>query len=152
MKRIGLIFILMGITSFVFAQPAKLSDEKRKEFEAQKVAFFTQEMRLTPEEASVFWPLYNEMQLKVRVQGDKIRDLSRGKNRETKELTEQEAAKYIETLLASEKATQEIKKEYFDKLTKALSAKKVWLMVEAEQRFHRQLWKKMGKCPLPAQK
>mgnify|MGYP000171632369 CR=1 FL=1 len=49
----------------VWAQD-KLTDEKRKEFDAQKVAFFTQELDLSPAEAAVFWPLYNEMQKKNR--------------------------------------------------------------------------------------
>ena len=67
-------------------------------------------------------------------------------------MTEQQALKNLQTLLAAEQAMRDIKKEYIDKLTKALSAKKVWMMIEAEQKFHHQLWKKMGKGPSPVQK
>ena len=48
---------MVGFGFSLFAQSGKLSEDKRKEFEAQKVAFFTQEMDLTPEEATKFWPL-----------------------------------------------------------------------------------------------
>ena len=48
---------MVGVGFSLFAQSGKLSEDKRKEFEAQKVAFFTQEMDLTPEEATKFWPL-----------------------------------------------------------------------------------------------
>ena len=39
---------MVGFGFSLFAQSGKLSEDKRKEFEAQKVAFFTQEMDLTP--------------------------------------------------------------------------------------------------------
>ena len=137
MKKVSLIILMVGFGFSLFAQSGKLSEDKRKEFEAQKVAFFTQEMDLTPEEATKFWPLYNEMQQKIRVENDKIRDLTCRKDKKE---------------LSAEKAVRDIKKEYIEKLTKALSAKKVWMMIEAEQKFHHQLWKKMGKYPAPAQK
>lgn len=76
MKKVGLVILMIGLSFSLFAQSGKLSEEKRKEFEAQKVAFFTQEMDLSPEEAAVFWPLYNEMQQKLRVENDKIRNLT----------------------------------------------------------------------------
>ena len=63
MKNIILIVLLLWSGVGVWAQD-KLTDEKRKEFDAQKVAFFTQELDLSPAEAAVFWPLYNEMQKK----------------------------------------------------------------------------------------
>ena len=66
MKNIILIVLLLWSGVGVWAQD-KLTDEKRKEFDAQKVAFFTQELDLSPAEAAVFWPLYNEMQKKNRV-------------------------------------------------------------------------------------
>ena len=142
-----------GFGFSLFAQSGKLSEDKRKEFEAQKVAFFTQEMDLTPEEATKFWPLYNEMQQKIRVENDKIRNLAcRKDKKEASEVTEQQALKNLATILSAEQAVRDIKKEYIEKLTKALSAKKVWMMIEAEQKFHHQLWKKMGKCPVPARK
>ena len=153
MKRIGLIILMMAVGFSLFAQSGKLSEDKRKEFEAQKVAFFTQEMELTPEEATKFWPLYNEMQQKMRVENDKIRNLAcRKDKKEASEVTEQQALKNLATILSAEQAVRDIKKEYFEKLTKALSARKVWMMIEAEQKFHHQLWKKMGKYPAPAQK
>ncbi len=144
---------MVGFGFSLFAQSGKLSEDKRKEFEAQKVAFFTQEMDLTPEEATKFWPLYNEMQQKIRVENDKIRDLTcRKDKKEVPEVTEQQALKNLEIMLSAEQAVRDIKKEYIEKWTKALSAQTVGMMIEAEQKFHHQLWKKMGKYPAPAQK
>ena len=66
MKGLLVVYILIFIGFEVFGQ-GKLTDEKRKEFDAQRVAFFTQELDLSPAEAAVFWPLYNEMQKKKKV-------------------------------------------------------------------------------------
>ena len=153
MKKIGLIILMMGFGFSLLAQSGKLSEDKRKEFEAQKVAFFTQEMDLTPEEAIKFWPLYNEMQQKIRVENDKIRELTcRKDKKEIPEVTEQQALKNLETILSAEQSVRNIKKEYIEKSAKALSADKEWIMIEAEQKFHHQLWEQMAKCPVPARK
>ena len=57
--------ILFGSMSlFVGAQdhePPELSLERLKEIQAQRAAFITTELSLTPEESQRFWPLYNEM-------------------------------------------------------------------------------------------
>ena len=52
MKILILMVVVWGSTLSLCAQ-GKLSEEKRKEFEAQKVAYFTQTLDLTPEEAAV---------------------------------------------------------------------------------------------------
>ena len=100
----------------------------------------------------MFWPLYNEMQQKLRVENDKIRNLTCKKDKGTPVATEEQAKKNLKTVLDAEQALCDIKKEYTDKLLKVLPAKKVWMMIEAEQKFRHQLWKKMGKDPAPVQK
>lgn len=145
MKKIILIIGIIVWNFSLFAQIKPLSEEKRKEFEAQKVAFFTQEMKLTPEEASKFWPLYNEMQTKIRTEGDKVKSVIR--NQKIKEPSEKQALESINTILDTETKMQAIKKEYYQKIIQVLSAKKLWLMMKAERDFHHQLWKKLDKCP-----
>ena len=106
MNRILLILVLFVFSLPVWAQDGKLTEEKRKEFEAQKVAFFTQEMNLSPEEAAVFWPLYNEMQQKMTEQWNKVkctRDISDA------DMTEEMALKQITDIQAAEVRVQEIK-------------------------------------------
>jgi hypothetical protein len=146
MKKIitltGMLFLLLPL----FAQKEEggpLSEEKRKEFEAQKVAFFTQEMKLTPEEAIKFWPLYNEMQ-------DKIKEASRpawGLHDKSTDLSDEQARVNIETVLSMEEAMLKIRGEYYQKIMREISARKVWLMLDAERNFHRQLVKRIGGSP-----
>ena len=82
MKKL-LVILLIFVQGVGFAQE-RLSEEKRKEIESQKIAFFTKELDLSPEEAVKFWPLYNEMGKKVReAEGEmrkKARDMRDAKN------------------------------------------------------------------------
>ncbi|MEG2277307.1 MAG: hypothetical protein RSC80_05655 [Odoribacter sp.] len=135
----GILFVLLVFSnSFVFAQ-GKLSDEKRKEFDAQKVAFFTQELDLSPSEAAKFWPLYNEMQKKTRSIEMEIR-----KSMHTvKELKESQYEDAVNQLLNYENEIQIIKKEYYQKMLRELPASKIWKLNEAERKFHRQLFDRL---------
>ncbi|MBO5804759.1 MAG: hypothetical protein J6R25_06810 [Bacteroidales bacterium] len=55
-----LISILMAFP--MTGQPQKKQEERpfREKVEATKVAYFTEKLNLTPEEAQVFWPIYNK--------------------------------------------------------------------------------------------
>lgn len=142
------ILFLLGLmlNMAVYAQNGKLSEEKRREFEAQKVAFFTQQLELTPTEAAVFWPLYNEMQKKIReiefsIKKD-VRDVL-----EAKGLTEKDFQEAVKKMLKKDKMVQNTKEEYYLKLMAVVPASKIWKLNEAERKFHRQLFDKLRKEP-----
>lgn len=143
MKKLFLILsICVGFASYMYAQPGHLSDEKRKEFEAQKIAFFTQELELSPEEAALFWPLYNEMQRKKNELEVQRRNAFHA-IREKKNVTDAEYSAYIEAMLQMEQRMIDLKKEYYGKMVKSISATKVWRLENAERKFHRQLFNKL---------
>ena len=127
MKNIILIVLLLWSGVGVWAQD-KLTDEKRKEFDAQKVAFFTQELDLSPAEAAVFWPLYNEMQKK---------------NREIEADMRKSFHEAIGKMLGYEARLHEVKKEYYQKMIQVVPASKIWKLSDAERKFHRQLFDKL---------
>lgn len=52
-KYLLILFIMLGVLSQIKAQ----NGEK---IQALKIAFITQKLQLTPEEAQKFWPVYNE--------------------------------------------------------------------------------------------
>ncbi len=52
-----LFFALLSV--FAMGQPP-VSQEQRDEVEARRIGFITNEVQLTPEEAQVFWPVYNK--------------------------------------------------------------------------------------------
>ncbi|HBO25422.1 hypothetical protein [uncultured Culturomica sp.] len=145
------LLIIIGLLSgtTLWAQNNKLSEEKRDEFEAQKAAFFTQALDLTPQEAVSFWPLYNEMFKKIREKDMEMRKKAKVM-RETKNLTEADARKYVEGSLAAEQQMLDIKKQYYQKLLEVIPAKKIAKLDWVERKFHRQLLDKMRKCSQPS--
>mgnify|MGYP003531372575 FL=1 len=62
MNRALAILISILIVFPMAGQSQKKQDEKpfREKVEATKVAYFTKKLNLTPEEAQVFWPVYNK--------------------------------------------------------------------------------------------
>lgn len=143
------VFLLAGFT--LSAQKEGMSDERRQEFEAQKVAFFTQALDLTPNEAAAFWPLYNEMRKKIRENERAMRRQVMEVNNNPN-LTAAQAKEAINKKMAAEEKMLSLKKEYYQKMIAAIPAQKVWKLDGVESKFHRQLFDKLKKHPLPEQK
>lgn len=142
MKKI-LVILLMMIHCVGFAQE-KLSEEKRKEFDSQKIAFFTQELDLSPVEATKFWPLYNEMRKKIREVESSMRKKAL-EIKESKDVKEDVYKQAVMEVLSREQKMQDIKKEYFVKMLDVIPASKLWKLDEAERKFHRQLFARLKK-------
>ena len=60
MKRLLLIIIVITISISLNAQKGRYMSNLREEINNARIAFFTTEIGLTPEEAKVFWPLYEK--------------------------------------------------------------------------------------------
>ena len=73
MKLYVILFVL--VSCFTFAQG---NQEKREKIKALKVAFLTEKLALTSDEAQKFWPIYNafeEKQFEIRYK--KLRGLGK---------------------------------------------------------------------------
>ena len=71
MKRILTIAVsLFVISASCFAQEAPAQKKHNGErAQAEKIGYITQRLQLTPEEAQVFWPVYNES----KMEGEAVR-------------------------------------------------------------------------------
>jgi tellurite resistance protein len=139
------LMILVAVVAFNALQTAHAQDElepsKRERLEALKVAYLTQELSLTPEEAQQFWPLYNEMAKKLR----DIRKEQRGNRMDAKEnfdsMSDAELSAAIDKELAYEQQELDLKKEYNAKFKKILPIKKVAKLHASEKGFRKELLK-----------
>ncbi|WP_276480423.1 hypothetical protein [Paraflavitalea pollutisoli] len=126
MKKLLLIVSLfLTLASAVVAQ----SDDDDKKtpggrVEALKIAYLTQKLNLSPDEAQKFWPIYNKYAAEIR----KVRIDGRV-NKETEIEIE-------EKMLA-------IRKKYNSEFTKALSPEKVNAFFKAEKDFGTVLQKEL---------
>lgn len=114
------------------------NDERRDKIESRieskKIAFITQKLDLSPQEAQQFWPVYNEYQ-------DKLKDARNRNNQELNEdnLTEKDAENFLDNLLGWEQLEIDLKKEYFNKLKGIVGSKKVARLYILEKEFREEL-------------
>lgn len=130
------LFVLVA-TWMTVAQPPLMSKEARERIEAQRVAFITQQLRLTPDEAARFWPIYNEYR-------DALKDMREDFERpDLESITDEEAAALIEKQLQQEQRKLELKRNLLARLRTVVSARKVLMLQRAENEFNRELLRKV---------
>lgn len=120
----------------------------RQQIKSERVAFITDALSLSVEEAQKFWPVYNDYNKKV----DNLRDQkhsemtairSKGEN-----ISEKEYQKFIERYIFFIESETALKKGYQKDLLKTFTPKKIYLLYKAEKDFKRNLVKGLrGKRP-----
>ena len=133
MKKVITISLLLIMTIMVNAQDKRFSPEK---FEADLKAYITKEASLTPQEADKVYPVFRELREKQRVIYDKMRKL--GMNKPVGD----EACK--QAIVEYDKLNLELRQldvDYHKRMIKMVSASKVYEIMQAENRFHRQMMK-----------
>ena len=120
-----------------FAQRGGNWRGEREKLEALKVAFITQELALSPEEAQQFWPVYNAMEeelktLRKEKWGNRIK-AGAGLNFDT--MTDEELEERLDKEFESIEQETAIKRKYFEQLKGVIPMRKVVLLYRAEERF-----------------
>ncbi len=140
-KYIILLFISFTITFSSLAQESK--SNKEQEIKSQKIAFFTDKMGLTPEEAQVFWPIYNDYWAK------KNKIIADRKDKMTyfadhnENMNNDEMVKYADRYIRYEMELAELLDEYHLKFKKILPIEKVMKIYLADYEFKTYLLKKI---------
>ncbi len=106
-----------------------------------KVAYITEHLNLTSKEAQTFWPIYNQYQDKMNVLREKEWGEIRKKMRDIDSLSEKEASELLTSFVNLKDDQQKLDKGLYAQLSKALSAKKTFLLIKTEDDFKRQLIK-----------
>ena len=103
-------------------------------------------INLTPEEAQVFWPVYNEIANKKAELQKQVREsykaLLKALNEEG--TTDKEIDKLLDNYLAAKQAVKDAGKGEVDKYRKVLPGKKVAKLYVAEEKFRRQHIRNLG--------
>lgn len=141
MKRMKSTFlVLLALPTLVMAQPDAKDDRRMDEIRAQKVAYLTTKLELTPAEAQQFWPVYNEYsQKKEDIHRERFSKKGKLKPIDADQMTDEEAGQMIDNMMADQEKMATIEKEYSQKFRKILPVKKVLKLYEAEMDFKRVL-------------
>jgi hypothetical protein len=139
---IVLFFTIIG--QFAFAQPMMELDQIGEKYYAQKIAYLTSAMQLTPDESAAFWPVYNECERKKAIINDQMKDKRREAMTKGNSITEEEALQTLRFFQQHMTDMHQLELEYQDKYLKVISAKKVLLLLKGEKDFKRDLLKQLG--------
>ncbi len=137
--RIFLLLLIVSSNSlWVCAQPGmgQRFEERMRAIEARRVAHITDQLSLTPKEATVFWPVYNEYLEKVNALSRSQREwLIKIQNLDA--LSDSEAESLAEKEVIRLEQTAALRREYHKRLKELIPIRKLVLLYEAEQSFNR---------------
>lgn len=136
--KLYLSLLLIFCTLFSYAQTNSENNqfEKIKSF---KVAYFTEQLSLTAEEASNFWPVYNQFEEAQIEMWLSMRKRAESSNEDPGSLSESEAKKLLEEYIAERTAEHLRTMKLYKDLQNVLPTKKVLLLPRAEDSFRRKL-------------
>ncbi len=140
MKTKKIILLLIAFISFnAIAQDGPR--KKKDQIKALKVAFITNELSLTPDEATKFWPLFNaheDKQQEIRQQ--KLKGYLEQMNGNTfDKLSDKEATTILNQMESSEDELYQAKKKFVANLKGVISPLKILKLKKAEENFNRKL-------------
>lgn len=121
--------------------PGVLSEPFNPEkFEAELEQYIVTEVCLSPREAAQFFPLYSEMRRKQRALFGAMR---RGRYVNLKD--NDECQKMIRENDKRDVEMKKLQQDYHNKFMKVLPASKVFRIIQAEEQFHRKMFKRAFK-------
>jgi Spy/CpxP family protein refolding chaperone len=136
-----LIAIIMLFSLNTFAQGGRLLKEKKEQIKAMKVAYITNELSLTPDEAAKFWPLYNVFEDKQQeIRKQKLKGyLDRIDDDSFDNVSEKEASALLTQMESTEDELHQAKKKFVASLKGVIPATKILKLKKAEEGFNRKL-------------
>ncbi|MFC2098612.1 hypothetical protein ACFLSP_02590 [Bacteroidota bacterium] len=127
--------LLLTFNLSVLAQEPNNHEKRMEKYRSMKIAYFSDNMDLTPEEAEIFWPLYNKFEKqKAELKTDR-RMRSRAFSENAEQLNELEAEQIIDQHIENRQKEVEIDTEFHKELKKVLPAKKIMKFYVTEVHF-----------------
>lgn len=141
MKHISKILIIAFISasSFLSAQTG------RDKIKSLKIAFITERLSLTSEEAAVFWPVYNEHEAAIEELRNRERTEIRNRLQNFQNISDQQIQTLMDEFLTLENERNTRNMAFLKKMTNLISARKTFLLIKAEDDFKKRLLQQIQK-------
>ena len=135
-------FTLFGVFT-AKAQPGA----KKEKIEALRISFITSQLDLTPQEAQVFWPVYNEYLDKIEAVRKNFKQ-QYNKRTDYEFKTDKEAEAYISAEINLKQKEADYFAAYYEKFKKVLPVIKVARLRRAEEEFKKKLIEQLQGKPV----
>ncbi len=141
--KVLLLSMLFLIAGFSYGQSALgMKQLKKEKLKAKKIAFISNKLHLTPEEAEKFWPVYNEENAKIENAFRQIRKQFLPKE---DDLSNNVALEKANKILDLEAEIITHKRNMVKRLDGIISGNKILELLKAEKEFRRIMMKEMRK-------
>jgi Skp family chaperone for outer membrane proteins len=135
MNRRALVLLTLILTAFGL----QAQGQARDRIKTLKVAFITEKVGLTSEEAQAFWPIYNKHEEDLETIRRKERMELRSQISSAESLSESESETLLDKMLALQNERHREEQDFMANIRKVIPAKKALLLIKAEEDFKRQL-------------
>lgn len=148
-KSVTLI-VLFVLTVFGFSLHAQEKDQyikmeqNKEKIEAQKVAFITNKLDLSVEEAEKFWPVYNNYKGSQKSKQKAWRAEHDFTSDEITKMTDSEADELAKAQMGHEQEMLDLRKGLISNMKGVISPQKILMLLEAEKDFRVELMRKMS--------
>jgi hypothetical protein len=141
MKHISkiLIIALFAATNFLSAQNGM------DKIKSLKIAFITERLNLSSDEAAVFWPVYNEHEDAIEKLRMRERTEVRARLQNFQNISDQEIQSLMDDFLALENERNNRNMAFLKKMNNLISARKTFLLIKAEDDFKKRLLQQIQK-------
>lgn len=145
------------MSASLMAQERRIKRPDPDKVKAYKIAYITDKLDLTPEEAQKFWPIYNEnekIMADLRAQEGAAIKKYISRRPDVDIISEDQAKEIVTKVKKIQDQIDDQKERVFNKLKKILPYKKILKLQIAEREFKRSLIRKLKKRrkPLKEQK
>ena len=122
-KLLLIIIVLLSANTVTYGKGVDTYLELLKsDIRTKKVAIITEALGLTDEESSVFWPIHREYEVELSKMIDDRIEMIEDYIQNHDDLTDEKAREIAKKVFALEKRRTKLKKKYFKRVEKALSA------------------------------
>ena len=126
--KVRLITIFLVSSAFLQilnAQERKDRKEQIEKFRSMKIAFFTERLELTTEEAEKFWPVYNEFEKNRREISGHRHPRPMNMEEQLADMTDQEALEKIDEMMEARKKEVKLAADFLEDMKAILPPKKI---------------------------
>jgi Spy/CpxP family protein refolding chaperone len=130
------LFVLTGMLlslccTSMFAQPGGGGQD----LEAIRVGYITKKLSLTPDEAKVFWPVYDAYRAEMKEVRGEMRETAQTAREDFDVMTDQEVEAAVNKMLDNRRKELDITLRYHEQFKKVLNIRKVAKLYKAEREF-----------------
>ena len=136
---------IIGSSFFeIRVSPGASREEIMESVQSQKISFFTRYIGFTPQEAQLFWPIYNEYIDKLqKVENKRRRLLSILTSDQLMTMDDKTVKTNLDAYVQCDTEKGQLNAEYHKKFSGVLNPKKIVRLYQAEEQFTRDLLRQL---------